>query len=171
MRNICSKNWRIASLSLSHTRPKTDVYEHAELEKSVGKWLQQRPTTGRKCRTCQWNFDAICSSFRGASIFGFGGHINRLLMSLKTSADASPSLQRNHLKLSIFSSAFQLQYSAVMRSPSWARLMMTISHFNHTITVYLIFQPAGFVSAGSKNNNNNSNNNDIGLIIITIIII
>jgi len=45
---------------------------------------------------------------------------NRLLMPLKTSADASPSLERNHLKLSIFSSGSQLQYSAVMRSPSWA---------------------------------------------------
>ena len=56
---------------------------------------------------------------------------NRLLMPLKTSADASPSLQRNHLKLSIFSGAFQLQYSAVMRSPSRTRLMMTRSHSNH----------------------------------------
>jgi len=36
------------------------------------------------------------------------------------------SLQRNHLKLSIFSSTFQLQrgHSAVMRSPSRARLTM-----------------------------------------------
>jgi len=41
---------------------------------------------------------------------------NRLL-TMKTSAHASASLQRNYLKLSIFSSAFQLQYIAVMWSP------------------------------------------------------